>query len=574
MSDKPNALHTLGLDLNSQKLRGAQLCLRKGKPFLEHVFEIELETADPSTQLTPSLLEKSPEGQALLSCMKRDLIVTCLNASEILIRQLEVKLKKEADIDAVLAFQSEPILPYPVENAIVDRVKLSETPEGSLLAVYAARKDHVQHHLEQWHALQIEPEVVSCSPAALAAFTGLFALSDKPQFVLHLGSANTLCLLTKQGKLHAAQTCSQGTDSLIHAFEQDKSANQAIAAGDLRSLNFAELQKESCPHLAEAVENMRLDVVRTLYALSKQAKGDDISQILLTGEGAAFNNLTAVLCQSMQKPLIVPATDSQFNLTPAELQKFAIPIGAALTALPHYKDQINFRQQEIAYPNPWRRYKKIIAIYTGICLCLAVAFYFMSNAYVKYREDQLRQQYSELLEFIHKPYTELEKEFDAKASGKKVSGLEEVPNIKSLTETDLINRLHYLENDLQSSPYYYPLLPNVPTVSDVLAWLSTHPNVIAKDPKSGALKPLLQIENFNYSLVKRPDQTKKQDKYQVKVEIEFSSPTPKLAREFHDALIATNAIVDPKGEVKWSTNRGLYRASFFLKDKTAYPSSS
>jgi type IV pilus assembly protein PilM len=117
----------------------------------------------------------------------------------------------------------------------------------------------------------------------------------------------------------------------------------------------------------------------------------------------------------------------------------------------------------------------------------------------------------------------------------------------------------------------YPLLPNTPRVSDVLAWLSTHTNVVGKDEKTEALLPIIQLENFSYVMVKRPDQTKKQEKYQVKVEIEFTSPTPKQAREFHDALIAPNPLVDPKGEVKWTANKGKYRASFFLKDKTVYP---
>lgn len=561
MADKPNALHTLGLELHGQHLRGARLSLRKGKPFLEHIYDVEFDT------------ESSEEKQSLLACLKKDLVVTCLNANEILIRQLEVKLKKEADIDDVLAFQSEPLLPYPIESALVDRVKLSETADGSLLAIYAARKDHVQQHLEQWHAHEAEPEVISCSPAALTAFATQFALTEKPLFVLHIGSNSTVCILIKQGKLLAAQAFAQGTVDLIEACKLDINANQTISINDLKTLNFTEIQKDTSPHLAEAIEVMRLDVIRILYALSKQAKGEEVAQILLTGEGAAFNNLGAVLCQSLQKDLIVPATDSQFNLTPAELQKYAIPIGAAITALPFYKQQINFRQQELAYPNPWRRYKNIIGIYAIACLFLAATFYFMSNAYVKYQEDQLRQQYAELLEFMHKPYAEFEKEYNAKLTGKKISDLKEAPHIKSLTATDLISRLQYVENTLQSTPYYYPLLPNVPTVSDVLAWLSTNSNVVAKDPKTGILKPLLQIESFNYSLVKRPDQTKKQEKYQVKVELEFSSPTPKLAREFHDALIAPNALVDPKGEVKWSTNRGLYRASFFLKDKTAYPSS-
>ena len=139
---------------------------------------------------------------------------------------------------------------------------------------------------------------------------------------------------------------------------------------------------------------------------------------------------------------------------------------------------------------------------------------------------------------------------------------------------DLQQRMRYLDKELQSSPDTFPLLPNVPRVSDVLAWLSTHPVLSGKNSPGAPVSPPIQIESFNYTMIKRPEQTKKQEKYQVKVEFEFTTSTPKQAREFHDALIAPNDFVDPKGEIKWSSNRGKYRTSFFLKDKTTYPSSS
>jgi type IV pilus assembly protein PilM len=87
------------------------------------------------------------------------------------------------------------------------------------------------------------------------------------------------------------------------------------------------------------------------------------------------------------------------------------------------------------------------------------------------------------------------------------------------------------------------------------------------------LAPLIQIDTFSYTMTKHPDQKQRLEKYQVKVDLEFSSITPKAAREFHDALIAPNAIVDPKGEIKWGTNKNKYRTSFYLKDRTLYPSS-
>ena len=422
--------------------------------------------------------------------------------------------------------------------------------------------------------MDIEPEIVSCSPAALAAFSQHFSSPESSQLVLHMGETSTLCILTYQGKLQAALTINEGTWSLSQALERDLATASPASHKDIRTLNFLEISKEEYPQLCSAVEHLRLEVIRTVYSLGKQTKGGEITTLLATGEGATFNNLTQALCQTLKKNIQGPVADPQFNISLTELQKFALPIGAALMALPNGKQAINFRQREFAYPYPWKRYKQPVTFYLGLCAALAVVFYLMSMAYVSYREDQVRQEYSDLLQFMHKPYVEFEREFETKAAGKNLSEQAEVLDIKSLTQKDIAERLQYLDKEMQSSPYYYPLMPNVPTVSDVLAWLSTHPQVVAKDPKTGAVKPLLEIENFNYTMVKRPDQTKKQEKYQVKVEIEFSSPTPKLAREFHDALIAPNAFVDPKGEVKWSTNRGLYRASFFLKDKTVYPSSS
>ena len=91
------------------------------------------------------------------------------------------------------------------------------------------------------------------------------------------------------------------------------------------------------------------------------------------------------------------------------MQKWALPIGAALTGLPDYKDPVNFRQSELAYPDPWKRYKLPVSIYLALCAGLAIALAFMGSAYIKYKEDQVRAQYAQLLATMHKPYTEFEK---------------------------------------------------------------------------------------------------------------------------------------------------------------------
>jgi type IV pilus assembly protein PilM len=530
MQDKPDSTHTLGLDFTFQTIRGVQLTQRKGKPVVVQLFDLPLAT---SSEESPrySFVQEQPQ---FLPAVSKNLVVTTLPSGATLVRQLEVKLKKIADIDAVLAFQAEPALPYPVENASLDRVILGETSEGRQLTLMAVRKDHLQQHLELWRSLEVEPEVVTATPAALAAFAQTFGPSDKLQSVIHIGLYETVCILMKEGKLLAAQVCYMG----LHQLQ-----------GEVHS---------------ESLEQLRMEITRTLYSLSKQAKGQEIEQLIVTGDGAADNQFVSNLLEPIGKPFFILEPPEGYGITLEELQRYAIPLGAALMAFPG-AEQINFRQDEYAYPEPWKRYKKPLLFYLGLCLAFAAAILFAGNAYIHYQEDDLRKEYSELLQALNKPYTDFEKHF---------SKSETVIPINQLGQEELMSRLKALQKDIQSAPEHYPLLPNVPTVSDFLAWLSTHPNVVEKDPKTNTLKPLLQLESFSYTLQKRPEQTKKQEKYQVKVEVEFSSETPKAAREFHDALIAPNVMVDPKGEVKWSTNRGLYRASFFLKDKTLYPTAS
>lgn len=558
MTDKPNAFHTLGLEWCTEGFKGA--CLVKGKtgPYLANTFTIEFEKEG---DLVKPLYKNNVE-QAL----QKNLVVTSLNASEVLVRSIDVPLKKENDIDKVLAFQAEPLIPYPLEEAVLDRQLLHPTPDGTQLTLFCAKKEHIEEHLKKWQALQIEPEVVSCVPVALAFFAKVFAPTEAHQFVLNLGEKETSAVLLKENKVLAAQSFNLGINHLKEAFERDGRAHPFL------TLDFSLIKMQEHPALFQALDLYRLEVVRTLYALSKYTKGQEIVQILVTGVGGYLTNLSVSLCHSFNKPLIAPSPQEGFSLNTALLQSFAIPIGSALSALPEGQDEVDFRQGSMAYPHPWKRYTVPLALYLLLSLALSVGTFFATSAYLKYQQDDLKVEFSELLKSMHRPYRAFDNEYTAKLEGQKTVEDKEPRPLASLDQEDLMGALRYIEKDLKSTPDMFPLLPNVPTVSDVFAWLSTHPNVVAKDAKTGQLKPLLQIENFTYTMVKRPEMTKKQEKYQIKVEMEFSSPTPKLAREFHDALISPNAIVDPKGEVKWSTNRGLYRASFFLKDKTVYSS--
>jgi len=538
MQERPDSLHTIGLEIEGPLLKGARLTLTKNKPTIEELFE---------------QAHSETVNQLYIKNADHALLITSVSSSDVLVRPLEIKLKKEKDIDATLSFQAEPLLPYPLENGVLDRIIVGAANEGTLLTLFAVRKDHLKQHLESWERVKIEPEVVSCVPAALAAFASRYYPSETPIIVLHLGYTTTSCLLINKDKLLGALSTPNGVNKLLEADSQ------------AASLDYTSIEN---PTLYATKEVLRLDATRLIYALSKQSKGKEVNEILITGEGAAWCNLAESIVHGLNKKVVTPSGEEKSSTS--DLQRYAVSIGNALSALPKYGDSINFRQEEFSFSNPWKRYKQPLAIYLALCITLAGALYLFGSAYISHREDELKQSYSELLVAMHKPYTAFEAEYEKKYPPSFPLEEGQTMALITMSQEDLKDRLHYLGKELQTSPDSFPLLPNTARVSDVLAWLSKHPALVSKEKN---VQPL-QIENISYTMVKRPEQAKKQEKYQIKVELEFNSPTPKQAREFHDALIAPNDFVDPKGEVKWSSNRGKYRTSFYLKDRTIYPSTT
>ncbi len=569
MFDKPTSSHTLGLELGPSSIKGAQLYYRKGKPSFVQIFDMPTDVEHTETSERTSPLDLTEEGRKLFRLIDKNLVVTSLHTKEVLVRPLEVKLTKLRDVDAVLAFQAEPILPYAEDEALLDRIVLGKNQEATQLTLCTTKKEFLENHLDVWQSLHIEPEVVTCSPAALAAFARQFFPSKSPYFVLHLGMLETICLLIQNDKLIAAYPCQTNFHMLLEALTKDLKLEEPPKS------NFSELFKniddETCPLSAKLLHDWQLEITKVIFALNKQIK-EEAPSLLITGDGGSHPPLISKLCSRLSQTAETPKSTTEFPLPEAHLQKYAIPIGMALSALPKFPDPINFRQEEFAYPNPWKRVKKPLYTYLASVLFVSLAFYFFGNAYLKYREDQLKQEFVSLVAFMHKPYAEFEKEYSKKFPSEAENPAELSVNVKNLTQAGLKNRLTQIENTLKSIPETFPLQANIPLVSDVLAWLRAHPNAVKIEEATGQATPLIEIQNFSYTMVKRPEKNRMNDKYQVKVDLEFTSPSPKYAREFHDALITPNDFIDPKNEVKWNASQGKYRTTFFLKDRTVYPS--
>lgn len=560
----------IGIEADSDKIKVARVALTKGKVHIQQISSIAI---DPSSDIEPIAKPLYvSEGQTLQEAFSQTFSSSVVPASDILIRSLEIKLTKEREVKAAVPFQVEPLLPFPIENTSLDYIIVKKTSNSSLVNVLALRKDLLEHHLNHLNSLQLNPEGISCTQVALASFADYYChtnFSGRPSAIIHIGQKETVCVIVGEGSLLASHAISIGVSTLAKALAKDKEISNQQSQNLLTSLNLSLVSSESEPHLYSVLDSLYLEIAKSLFALTKQCKAQHISEILLTGEGSLLQHLALILAQKVNAVISAPKQTGEQS--PQQLQEYAVPIGLALSFL-NKKNPINFRKDNFSYPDPWKRLKTPLIAYYSLCCFVAFALYFFGSTWSGFQQDKIKEGYVELLSTMDKPYKAFEKELLSKQTHGEISDDEILP-LSALNQEELLIRLETLQKEIQNTPDIFPLNPNVPKVSDVLAWLSTHPNVVIGKTGSHDPKAVLKIENLTYTMIKRPEQSKKQDKYQVRVELEFTSETPKLAREFHDALIAPNDMVAPKEEIKWNTApNNRYRTSFILKDKTTYMS--
>lgn len=537
----PSDENCLGLYLDKSTLKAVHACLQRGKIEIKAFLETEL----PNENVNPLYIQ---EDLGKIQALSHQLLsIAAVPAAECLIRRLKLKLSKQKDIDEAFPFQAEPLLPYPIESAALGKWTVEKRDEETNLAFVSVKGQEVANVVEEYEKLGIEPETISAEPIALAALAHFFSTPSPLKLLIDIEKSTILCVLLKEGKPIASHSIAYGWEDLYGPFSQKISIQDFFAK--------------------EPEENEKLTAILQLIewnciALLKETKLKENPDLYVLGEGANLKGFSEKISRALNLPLI------QFTPScPVEsLNSFSLPLGLALSGLPGFKEKINLRQGEYAFKTPWKRYKQPLFLSFLFSLLLAVSLYFFTSSYTHYREDLLRERFLELLSLTQKTYAEFEKNYEEK---NKIETEEGILRIGALNTQEIEMRIDALEKQIRSTPDTFPLFPNTPRVSDLIAWLSRHPAFACE--KEGGECLQVNIESLSYTMVKRPEMNKKNEKYQVKVDLEFSTSSPRMAREFHDALISPNDFVDPKGEIKWNATKGKYRTSFFLKDRTFYP---
>lgn len=462
---------------------------------------------------------------------------TGLNSKQFILRSLELKGAPEALLKEVASFQSEATSLLPASEMMTLPVLKKKGKELTEAHLFTVPKEDLKNHLIGFQELGIDPDRVSTYPTALTHFVKWKMPHLKEGIIIDLGSDCWTCASIEQGELKKTYCIEGGTEALLEAFREDRKKPLSIKEIEeaAKQIDLLQLKSHLNPFLSEKILHLRQEIAKTICSFQKNSP---VKSLLFTGRIDAFAHFTAYLLEGVKEE-IEAECKTPFSL---EELKFAIPLGLALEEM--HSRPLQLRQEEFFPEKAWKRLGLYGMGFLALSLSLSLLIIGGALQLTKNRRDQMGDTLQSSLN-----------RFD--------------PNFKKSlfvegrTNEEILQRWF---QEVQAHSRDYPYIVQAPKVSEVLAWLVSHP--IYKQLKEE--KDPIILRDFQYHLVEYPHIGALKTPYLAKVEIDFQVQGALHARKFHEALLKGDELVDSQLEISWEALADSYRTSFFLKNRSPY----
>jgi len=444
-------------------------------------------------------------------------VVTGVEGHYLLIRHLHSPLKKKRALYKVLPFQLEALIPYSLDDVIVNPFYTTQR-DGTQGTFFTVAKKFLKRHISDYQKEGVDPDWVSFIPTALFRFGQFISPQENSLVVFHVGYHYTQLVCVQEEMVQNHLTIHIGKKDFLQAFNQDNSCR------------LTNIQKGKAPHLHQLLDRFKREVDRAFCFFSHKGEEKCLRRVLFCGEMAG--QIQDALLESKTLQFSSVAMKECGNFGKDTLRLFAIPIGLCLDVLKKDRKSIQLRQGE--YISRWRVTEMKRKFMKGAAIFLMVMIMTISCSYMvfKKREKILSRQ----VESLAMEYKDA------------------IPSLVGVREKRGIEqKMHFINQQLTLSKSRHEYFSPPPRVSDFLAFIATHPKLKEIE--------LLQID---YELKSYPTLDHLQTKYLPKVRILFSSKEAQRAQEFYNAIVKDRQFVNNNREVEWNRKGSNYEIAFFL----------
>lgn len=204
---------TLGLDIGKSSIRGALLRTSLRSQEVERYLEVPVSALDASNANTDVVRAAIQELMGQLTTPP-DHIIVALDGTRCSLRQVELPALARKRAADVLPFELDPLLPFPVEEALVDFQEIRQRGDKLDLMAAAVPETVVGETLESLKEAGVTPRELAVGAAAL---DGLLLFTQPPPgdtwLILHFDLDRTDVAFMRNGSCELARTLDEGVEA-------------------------------------------------------------------------------------------------------------------------------------------------------------------------------------------------------------------------------------------------------------------------------------------------------------------------------------------------------------------------
>ena len=402
-----------GLDIGSYSVKVVLARERLGRVDLLQFYERPI--ADSSVQEVIRALFRE-KG------LHPDIIVSSVSGNEASVHYLQIPFSDENKISQVIPYEVESIVPFPLEEMIIDQFILSKgngapPNNGSSVCVALIRKSTLQHYINTLKGVHIDPKIIELESLALYHTFMQWCKTEDTVALLDIGASKTnLCIVAK-GKPRLVRTFYRGGNGITTAIQETMGTGCSFNDAEHKKISTGILYDETADgqeqsaDISSAIKRgltpLLTELQQTLHAYEIQ-QHDSITKLYIAGGGARLLNIDKFLQSALEmevEPFRIPA-DILHKLTGREEARFLIPtgMGLALRGAAHKKPVVglNFRKGESFHKKEGKE-TTVRLIYMMIAI-VAVLLLGSADFYSRYHHREAK--YKDIKAEIRRVYME------------------------------------------------------------------------------------------------------------------------------------------------------------------------
>jgi len=322
---------------------------------------------------------------------KADTCIGTIPGEQVSYRNLQMPFRSTKKIRQTIAYEIETMIPFPVEDLVVDFTLIDQSGQSDILTA-SVRREYISKYLTLLQKYGVDPDILDISGVPIVLW--LFRQVEVPDdgILFQIGQKRTTMVLYIKRHI-----------SLIRSFAF---CDGLIPEAMSNSPPYSNAQSQAAEPIVSCFESLCTNVQNTLHAFEYQ---NDIEakpeKIFVTGTGNLYPNTVGLLERFLDIPveeINVAGSDPSVHMDTNIAQSWnsATMDSALALALRGNKQGLgfNFRKDEFEIKRKDTKLKRDIrraAVFLIVILSLLITYFGMDYYFLKERYRMLDKQISE-----------------------------------------------------------------------------------------------------------------------------------------------------------------------------------